>query len=338
MTVLWYAGRRIVWTIPTFVGALALIFILTQAVPGDAALARIGKSVDPQVIASVRRSMGLDRPLPVQFAIYVRNLAAGDLGHSWKTGNDVTADLRERLPATLELALWTMLIAVPLGMGLGTAAAARRGGWFDRAVQTYAVLGLGIPVFWLSLVAVYVFFFRLGLAPAPTGRIGILDTPPPMVTGLYVLDSLAAGDIALLRRVVAHLILPVGSLVFIIAAPIARMAYTTMNAQLNADYVRAATAAGIPRRLIIRKYARKNIMIPMVTMIGVITRFMLGGAVLTEVVFAWPGIGRYAIESMLVADLAPLQAVVLIVTVATLAINILVDMSYFYFDPRIKAA
>jgi len=280
--------------------------------------------------------MGIDQPLPVQFLTYLGNLAHGELGHSWKTGNAVTLDLAQRLPATIELTLATLLIAIPLGVALGVLGAAFRGGWFDRAVQAYAILGLGVPVFWLSLMAVYVFFFLLGWVPAPAGRLGILDTPPPQVTGLYPSESILAGDGDLLRKVLGSLILPVGSLVFIVAAPIARMAYTVMSRELTSDYARAAVAAGIPRRLLVGKFALKNVMIPVVTMIGVTTRSLFAGAVLVEIAFSWPGIGRYAVESMLVADLAPLQAVVLIVTVVTVLINIAVEVSYFWFDPRIQ--
>lgn len=338
MSLLLYTARRLLWTLPTFAGALVVIFVLTQAVPGDAALMRVGQSYTPETLAAVKQSMGLDQPLPLQFLIYVRNLSQGNLGHSWKTGNSVTADLRERFPATLELLLGTLLIAVPLGMALGLAAAARPRGPLARLIGLYTLLGLGVPIFWLSLMAVYVFFFLLGWVPAPTGRLGIMDTPPPFVTGLYTVDSLLAGDGDLLGKVLAQLVLPVGSLVFIIAAPIARMTAAVMADQLASDYVRAALAAGISRGQILRKYALKNIMIPVVTLVGVMVRFLIGGAVLTEVVFSWPGMGRYAVESMLVADLAPLQAVVLIVTAATLLINIAIDVSYFWFDPRIKVS
>ncbi len=338
MRVLMYTVRRLIWTLPTFIGALVVIFFLTQAVPGNAAMARVGQSVNPETIAAVKKSMGLDQPVPVQFLIYLRHLAVGNLGHSWKTGNEVITDLIQRLPATVELAVWTLVLAIPLGIALGILAAARKGSWLDRLIQAYGVLGLGIPVFWLSLMAVYIFFFRLGWVPSPTGRLNILDTAPPRITGLYTIDALLAGDRETLRSALAHMILPVASLVFIIAAPIARMMYTCMATQLASNYVRALTASGIPRGAILRKYALKNAMIPVITLIGTVVRFLIGGVVLTEVVFSWPGIGRYAIESMLVADLAPLQAVVLLVTAATLLINIAVDVSYFWFDPRIEVA
>ena len=335
MRILAYTGRRLLWTLPTFFGALIVIFFLTQAIPGDAALARVGQFVDPATLAQVKHNMGIDQPLPIQFLTYVGNLAHGNFGYSWKTGDPVNVDLAQRLPATIELTFWTLILAIPFGVVLGVLAAAFRGSWFDRLVQGYSVLGLGIPVFWLSLMAVYVFFFLLGWVAAPVGRLGITDTPPPNVTGLYVIDSILTGDRVTLASSINHLVLPVFSLVLIVAAPIARLTYTCMCGELASDYARAATAAGLPRRAIVGKYALKNVAIPIVTMVGISVRNLITGAVLTEIVFAWPGIGRYAVESMLVADLAPVQAVVLIVTVFTFLVNILVDVSYYWFDPRL---
>ncbi len=338
MSLVLYGGRRLLWTLPTFFGALVLIFVLTQAVPGDAAMARLGQYATPDTIAAVQREMGRDKPAIEQFAIWIRNLSQGNFGFSWKTGNPVAVDLAQRMPATIELVILTLLVAIPAGIGLGVLAASRRGGWLDRVIQGYAVLGLGVPLFWLSLMAVYVFYFLLGWVSAPAGRLGIRTTPPPTVTGIYTLDSIFVGDWALLGTVFSHLALPVGSLAFIIAAPIIRMTYNCMNTELASDYVRAAVASGIKPRLILTKYALKNAMIPVVTLVGSMVRYLLAGTVLAEIVFSWPGIGRYAIESTLVADLAPLQAVVVIVTAATLLVNILVDLSYYWFDPRIKVA
>jgi peptide/nickel transport system permease protein len=338
MAVLTYALRRAAWTIPTLIGAMVVIFFLTQAVPGNAALARVGQSVNPATIAAVKASMGLDKPVIVQFWIYVQNILQGHLGHSWKTGNEVTFDLAMRLPATIELALITLIVTVPIGVTLGVLAATWQGSWFDRLVQGYALLGMGIPVFWLGMMAIFLFYFVLGWLPPPSGRIGILDVAPPFVTGLYTVDSLLAGNLALFGSVVSRLVLPVGSLVFVCAAPLVVMVYNIMGVQLRSDHVRAATAAGIPRREIVGRFALKNIMIPVITMIAHLSRLLLGGAVLVETVFAWPGIARYAVESMQVADLAPLQSVVLLVTAFTLIINLLVDIAYFWVDPRVKIA
>ncbi|MDB5541325.1 MAG: peptide transporter permease [Devosia sp.] len=338
MAVLSYALRRLAWTIPTLFGALVVIFFLTQAVPGNAALARVGLSVDPETIAAVKASMGIDQPIPVQFWIYLQNIFHGDLGHSWKTGNEVTFDLAQRIPATIELALLTLIITVPVGVALGVLAATWPGSWLDRTIQGYALLGMGIPVFWLGMMCIFVFYFLLGWVPPPSGRIGILDIAPPYVTGLYTVDSLIAGNLQLFGSVVSRLILPVASLVFVCAAPLVVMVYNIMGVQLRSDHIRAATAAGLPRGEVVRRFALKNIMIPVLTMVAHLSRLLLGGAVLVETVFAWPGVARYAVESMQVADLAPLQAVVLLITGLTIAINLIVDVSYFWIDPRVKVA
>lgn len=338
MKVLRYTLRRLLWTLPTLLGALVVIFFLTQAIPGNAALSRVGQFVNPETIAQVKKNMGLDKSVPEQFAIYVVRSTQGDFGHSWKTGNDVIVDIGDRLPATLELAIFTLLLAVPLGVLLGVLAAAFKSSLFDRLIQLMTTFSLGIPVFWFSLMMVYIFFFLLGVSPAPAGRLAILDSPPPSVTGMYTLDSLIAGDLDLFSKALSHLILPVVALVFASIGPIIRVTYVSMVTQLNSDHIRAATAAGLSRTKIIAQYALKNAAIPVVTAIGLTCRLLLGGAVLVEIVFSWPGIGRYAVESLLIADLAPLQAVVLVTTVATLLINLIVDISYFWFDPRIKVA
>ena len=338
MAVLTYTLRRLAWTIPTLVGALVVIFFLTQAVPGNAALARVGLSVDPETIAAVKASMGLDQPLLVQFGIYIQNILQGDLGHSWKTGNAVTFDLAQRIPATIELALITLVITVPFAVLLGVVAATWAGSWIDKAIQGYALLGMGVPVFWLAMMSIFIFYFLLGWAPPPSGRIGILDMAPPYVTGLYTVDSLLAGNLALFGSVVWRLMLPVLCLTLVSAAPLVVMIYNVMGLQLRSDHIRAATAAGIPRSQVVGRFALKNIMIPVLTMTAHLTRLLLGGAILVETVFAWPGIARYAVESMQVADLAPLQAVVLIITAFTLAVNLFVDIAYFWIDPRVKVA
>lgn len=338
MAVLAYTMRRLAWTIPTLIGAMVVIFFLTQAVPGNAALARVGLSVDPVTIAAVKASMGLDQPIFVQFWMYVQNILQGDLGHSWKTGNAVTFDLAQRIPATVELALITLVITVPFAVALGVIAATWAGTWIDKAIQTYALLGMGVPVFWLAMMSIFLFYFLLGWAPPPSGRIGILDLAPPYVTGLYTIDSLLAGNLALFSSVVWRLMLPVLCLTLVSAAPLVVMIYNVMGVQLRSDHIRAATAAGIPRSQVVGRFALKNIMIPVLTMTAHLTRLLLGGAILVETVFAWPGIARYAVESMQVADLAPLQAVVLIITGFTLAVNLLVDIAYFWIDPRVKVA
>jgi peptide/nickel transport system permease protein len=338
MRLLRYILRRLVWAIPTVFGTLVVIFFLTQAIPGDSAIRRVGMFGNDAVIAEMRSAMGIDQPVHVQFWGYLQRLARGDLGHSYKTGNSVNEDLKQRLPASFELAILSMLVAFPVGVGLGVLAAANQGRFWDRLVRGFGIFGNGIAVFWLGLVLIYIFYFRLEAVPAPTGRLGILDSPPPTVTGFYTIDSLIVGDPELFRSALAHLALPVICLATVVAAPISRMTYSAVSETLQSNYVRAAVAQGLPRRKVLFKYTLKNAMIPIVTLAGQSMTFLIAGAILVEMVFAWPGIGRYAVDSMLIADLAPVQAFVIVTTILALLINLLVDISYFYFDPRIRVS
>jgi peptide/nickel transport system permease protein len=338
MRLLQYVLRRLAWSIPTVLGTLVVIFFLTQAIPGDAAIRRVGMFGDAATIEQTRKSMGIDLPIHKQFWGYVKRLAQGDLGHSYKTGNSVNADLRQRLPASLELAIFAMLIAFPVGVGLGVLAAANRGRGFDYLVRGFGLFGNGVAVFWLGLMLIYIFYFRLGIAPAPAGRLGILDDPPPSVTQFYTVDSVLAGNWSLLRTTLAHLALPVACLAIVVAAPISRMSFSAVSQTMQSNYVRAAVAQGLSRRKVLFKYTLKNAMIPIVTLAGQSMTFLIAGSILVEMVFSWPGIGRYAVESMVIADLAPVQAFVIFTTILALAINLLVDVSYFYFDPRIRVA
>jgi peptide/nickel transport system permease protein len=333
-----YLLSRLLWMALALLGAIVLIFFFTQAIPGNAALARAGLWAKPWVLDSIKKSMGLDQPLHVQFLIYLDHLAHGDLGHSWKTGMSVNQDMAQRLPATLELAFLSIAIAFPLGVLLGTMATVYKGSAIDYLVRGFGIFGNSVAVFWLALLLIYIFFFRLGVAPGPEGRLGILEQPPPRVTGFYTVDSILARDPRLLLESLKYLALPVITLVTVVGAPISRMTYSTVSEVLQSNYIRAATAHGLPRRLIYYKYALKNALIPIVTLSGQSLGFLIAGAVLVEVAFSWPGIGRYAVESMAVADLSPVQAFLILVTAFSMVINLIIDVSYFYLDPRIKGA
>jgi peptide/nickel transport system permease protein len=338
MRLLQYVFRRLAWSIPTVLGTLVVIFFLTQAIPGDAAVRRVGMFGNKSTIEQTRKAMGIDLPIHKQFWGYAERLAHGDLGHSYKTGNSVNDDLKQRLPASLELAIFSMLVAFPVGVGLGVLAAANRGRGIDFFVRGFGVFGNGVAVFWFGLMLIYIFYYRLGIAPAPAGRLGILDDAPPTVTKFYTIDSILAGDWGLLRTTLAHMALPVVCLATVVAAPISRMTFSAVTETMTSNFVRAAVAQGISRRKVLFKYTLKNAMIPIVTLAGQSMTFLIAGSILVEMVFSWPGIGRYAVESMIIADLAPVQAFVIFTTILALAINLLVDISYFYFDPRIRVS
>ncbi len=320
----------------TLIGALTLTFFLTQVIPGDAAIMKVGQFADPTAIANMRKLMGLDEPLHRQYLIYLKNILRGELGHSWKTGNEVVEDLKIRLPATLELVFWAMLSSFFLGLVWGVVSAFRKGGVADIAAQIFGIVGGAIPIFWLALMGVYVFYFLLHITPAPTGRLGILDEPPSPITGFYVLDSLLEGDFDLLLKSLHYLILPVLCLDILLIPPISRMVYTSVLNVLSSNYIRTAKAYGLSERLIRYRYALRNALIPVITLCGQLFAHLIGGIVLVEVVFAWNGIGRYAVNSLQVADLAPVRAFILVVIVCSLLVNFIIDLIYFYLDPRIK--
>jgi peptide/nickel transport system permease protein len=322
--------------VATLFATVVIIFFLTQAIPGDIVLQRAGMFAKPWVLDSLKKSMGLDKPMHVQFLIYLQNLSHGDLGHSWKTGMSVNEDIAQRLPATLELALLTMALALPIGVAVGTVAAARKGTAADYVAKAFGILGHSAAPFWLALVLLHIFFFQLGLVPGPTGRLSPLDRPPPAVTRFYVVDSVLAGNFHLFQESLRHLALPVVTLLIGVAAPISRMTYSSMTEVLTSTYMTAAFASGLPKRLIYFKYALKNAFIPIITLAGQSMSYLIAGTILVEVAFSWPGIGRYAVESMTYQDLAPVQAFVILVTLISMIINLMVDVSYFYLDPRIK--
>jgi peptide/nickel transport system permease protein len=284
----------------------------------------------------MERRMGLDRPVVVQYWRYLRGVLRGDLGESQTTGRPVLQDLLQRVPATLELTLASLLVALAAGIPLGVVSAVRRDGWLDHASRLAGVGGVAMPTFWTGLLALYVFFYLLGVAPAPLGRLGTGLTAPPAVTGLYTADALLARDWRVLGSALHQLTLPALVLGFSVMAPLTRMVRATMIEVLESDYIRAAWASGLPRRTIVYGDALRNCMIPVITLVGVAFGFLMAGNVVVESVFAWPGIGNYAIASMMSKDSGPIQSFVLFVAVVYVLVNLLVDLLYGLADPRIR--
>jgi peptide/nickel transport system permease protein len=250
----------------------------------------------------------------------------------------VTNDLKARFPATLELGLYSTMLSILLGIPIGVVTAARKDSFLDYGGKLYGLLGVATPLFWLGLILIYVFYYLLGMAPAPTGRIDMLVDPPLRFTGLYVIDSLVSGDMEALWSSVSHLILPVMTLTFVVAASMARMTYTSMRRVLSAQYILVGHAYGIAPHLLIYKYALKNALMPVITFVGLQIGFLIGGVVLVEVVFALPGIGRYAVDSLLVNDFAPVQGFVMVVLVVYMCVNLLADLLYGLVNPQVRAS
>jgi ABC-type dipeptide/oligopeptide/nickel transport system permease component len=328
--------KRLATVIPTLIGVIVVTFLLTRVLPGDPAVYFAGPAATPQSIAEIRKSLGLDRPLPDQFLRYVNDLAHGNFGNSLSTGQPVATEIASRLPASAELTLFGLLLAIAIAVPLGIFAAVRQGSWIDHLCRVVATAGVSLPVFFTGLLLVYVFYFRLGWSPAPLGRLDAFATAPPDITGFFLIDSLITGNLEAFRAALSQLILPAVTLAIFSLAPITRMTRAAMLAALASEFIRTARASGLSRRTVILTYAFRNAMLPVVTTLGMVFSFLLGANVLVEKVFAWPGIGSYAVEALLQSDFAPVQGFVLTMAVLYVALNLIIDMLYGVIDPRVR--
>ena len=328
-----YALRRILILVPQAFGILTVTFVLIRALPGDPSRLAAGGLATEDQIALVRRQLGLDHSLLTQYWIYLKNLVHGDLGSSWYTSNQITADLLSRFPATLELVTYSLVLALVIGVPAGMLLAIRPGGWPDRAVFGYGLFAGALPEFWWGLMLIFAFFFKLHWFPAPLGRFGIGDDPPHHLTGIYSLDALLTGNWSAFAAAVTYLALPVFTLAFVICGPFMKMTRQTMAAVLESDYMRFSRGLGI-RRSVMARRALRNALPPVVTLVGIVYGYLIGGAVLVETVFSWGGIGQYAVQAITNADYAAIQGVVLFASTFALVIYLLVDLFHMAIDPR----
>lgn len=328
-------GGRLLQAVPSIAGVIIVTFILTRALPGDPAVYFAGPAADAQSIQQVREALGLDRSLPEQFLIYIGDLATGNLGQSISTGRPVVEELVRRLPASLELTLLALIFSLSVSLPLGILAATRPNSWIDHLCRVIVTAGVSLPVFFTGLFLVYIFYFILGIAPSPLGRIDIFFIEPPHVTGFFTVDALLAGDFETFRAALSQLILPAITLGLFTLAPLARMTRGAMLTVLSSDYIRTARASGLSRSTVLYTYALRNAMLPILTTLGMVFSFMLGSNVLVEKVFAWPGIGSFAIEALIVSDYAAVQGFVLAMAFLYVALNLVIDILYTVVDPRI---
>jgi peptide/nickel transport system permease protein len=329
-------AKRLATTIPSLIGVVIVTFLLTRVLPGDTAAYFAGPAATPAAIEQVRKALGLDRPVHEQFVSYVGDLVKGNLGKSLTTGQPVVKDLIERLPASAELTFAGLIIAMVIAVPLGILAAVRQGSWIDHTCRVVATAGVSLPVFFLGLLLVYVFYFILGWSPAPLGRLDVFASAPRTITGFYLIDSLVTGDFAAFRSAVAQMTLPAATMGIFALAPIARITRASMLAVLASDFVRTARASGLSSATVIGTYAFRNAMLPVVTTLGMVFSFLLGANVLVEKVFAWPGVGSYAVEALIASDFAPVQGFVLIMAIMYVVLNLLIDMLYGVIDPRVR--
>lgn len=319
------------------VGITLLSFVLSHAVPADPIAANLGEqaAANPEVVAAFRHRWGLDRPLPQQYAVYLARLAQGDMGISISTHQPVTIDLRQHLPATIELAVAAMVLSLVLGIPLGIASAVRRDTAIDQISRGGSLVGVSVPVFWLGLVALLIFYAHLGWVPSP-GQLSPRLPRPTFVTGFIILDAVLAGRIDIARDALAHLALPALVLAAYSVGVITRMMRGSMLEVLGEDYVRTARAKGLSRRTVTLRHAARNALLPVLTVIGLSFGGLLSGAVVTESVFAWPGLGSYAFQSATSLDFPAIMGVGIVVASVYIFVNLLVDLAYAAVDPRIR--
>jgi len=329
------AGSRLLQALPAVAGIVVITFVLTRALPGDPAAYFAGPAADAASIAQVRHALGLDKSLPLQFLDYLGQLARGDLGQSISTGQPVVNDLLTRLPASLELTLLALLLSIAIAVPLGVLAATRPDSPIDHLCRFVVTAGVSLPTFFTGLALVYVFYYLLGWAPAPLGRLDFLYLPPPHVTGFYTIDALLDGDLETAGGALGQLVLPAVTLGLFTLAPIARMTRAAMLQALGSDFVRTARAAGLRPGKVLFVYALRNALLPVITTLGMVFSFALGANVLVEKVFAWPGIGSYAIEALVVSDYASVQGFVLCMAILFVLLNLAIDLLQTLVDPRV---
>ena len=328
--------KRMMMAVPSLIGVVIVTFLLTRALPGDPAAYFAGPAATTEAIQQIRVKLGLDKPLYIQFVRYVEDLAHGDLGNSLTTGQPVGQEIKTRLPASAELTLLGLIVSVLIAVPLGILAATRPNSLIDHSCRVIATAGVSLPVFFTGLILIYVFYYHLGWAPPPLGRLDIFFSPPPQVTGFYLIDSLIAGDGEVFVAALKQLILPALTLAIFSLAPIARMTRASMLAVLSSDFVRTARASGLAPFTVVITYAFRNAMLPVITTLGMVFSFLLGANVLVEKVFAWPGIGSFAVEALIASDFAPLQGFVLTMAVMYVLLNLIIDILYGVIDPRVR--
>ncbi|MGI9451228.1 MAG: ABC transporter permease [Geminicoccaceae bacterium] len=333
MRLLIYIGKRLLFVLPQLVGILLVSFLLVKLIPGDPAVLMLGPFATEQALEELRAELGLDKSVATQFLIYLGNVLQGDLGTSWQTTLPVTTDLAQRFPATLELVTLSLLLALAIGIPLGVAGARRKSGIVRKTADYYGLFAGALPDFWLGLVLIFIFYTAFGVVPAPLGRLDYAILPPPTLTGVLLIDSLAAGNWAAFWNAAGHLVLPVVTLGVINAGPILKMTQSTMERMLESDFSRYAEMCGLPPKLIARK-AFRNALPSVVTIVSVLYGFLIGGAVLVEIVFSWGGAGQYAVQGVLNVDFNPVLGFVLISAIFSLIIYLIVDLIYFAIDPR----
>src|SRR6516164_1167222 len=331
-----YIIRRLGLAVLTLAGVVVLVFMLTHILPGNPALVQAGGRANAHTLQEIERQMGLNRSLAAQFGSYLGNIADGSLGTSYTTGNTVAHDLLTRLPATAELAVASTILATVIGVPLGVAAGLREGGVTDWAGRAGAIIGTSIPLYWLGLVLIVIFYANLHIAPAPTGEVNAFASMPPSYTHSLIFDSLLSGNWPAFFDALRHLALPAITLGIVETAPILKITRSATLEVAGSDYVRTAHAYGLSRWEILKSDVLRNVATRVLTAVGIVFGFLLGGSILVERIYDWPGIGLYAWNAVTTTDYNAIQGYVLLVGVIYVLLNLAVDLLYAVADPRIR--
>lgn len=329
-----YVIRRILMLIPVLFGMTIVVFSIIRAIPGDPAQIILGQRATKEAIAELTKKLGLDQPWYIQYIEYIKDLLTGDLGESIRTNSQISQEIWPYLAATIELSIVAMIIAIFLGVNAGIISAWFQNSWFDYAAMVIALIGVSMPIFWLGLMEQWAFSIKLEWLPT-TGRENIRN-PVEAITSIYMIDTLIQGRYDQFVEVLRHLILPGIALATIPMAIIARITRSSMLEVMRLDYIRTARAKGLRMFWVVYKHSLKNATIPVLTVIGLQTGLLLGGAILTETIFGWPGIGRYIYDAINYRDYPVIQSGILIVATFFVTINLIVDILYAFIDPRIK--
>jgi peptide/nickel transport system permease protein len=330
-----YIAKRFLSIIPVLIGVTLLTFTISHIIPGDPVRATLGPYPSPETVEQLKQKWGMDRPLHVQYSRYMQSLLTGDLGRSFQTNRGVKEDLTQYFPATFELTISSLLFALLFGIPLGIIAATKRDRWIDHGTRLFSLIGVSMPIFWLGLIMLLLFYFTLGLFPAG-GRLSPVLSPPVGPTGLYLLDSLLSLNGTAFSDSLWHILMPSICLSLANVGVISRMTRSSMLDILHQDFIRTAEAKGLPQRRVIYRHALRNALIPVITVVGVMFGRLIAGAVLTETIFSWPGMGLYTVQSILYLDFQPIMGFTILVSFFYVSVNLGIDILYGLIDPRVK--
>ena len=334
-----FIGKRLLYLIVMLFGVATLVFILTKLIPEDPVTANLSQRAlsDPEIVSAYKAKYGLDQPIVVQYVLYIRNLLQFDLGTSIRTNTPVLGELARCYPATIELALFAIILAAVLGILFGVISAVKRNSILDQLVRAISVTGVSLPSFWFALLVLYFFYYKLHMFPGP-GRLSNIFSAPPTVTGLFVIDSLIEGDIPKALDALSHLILPGTVLAAFTMGLITRTTRSNLLDVMSTDYIRTARAKGLSKIRLIIGHALGNALIPVLTVIGLGLGNLLGGMVLVETIFNWPGVGQFAYQSVMSNDYPAIIGVALLIALNYMVINTVVDILYGIIDPRVRCS